>query len=363
VVVLLTAGTAMVADNIIHASRTPPDIQGAWEGIVQTARGANLRLVLKVTKANNVYQATVDSVDQRAKDIPVSKLDYDFPTLNYEQSEIKGSFSGKINPAATEIAGTWKQPDFGLVTPLVLKRTVTPSTIPVLLTERDYTPRAGSDLQGYWKGATKIGTATLPVVFKFSEPTDGQFVAELDSPDQGAKNLVVSAVTYDNPTVHVEIGSVGGVYVGVLGNDKNQIKGTWSQGGVTLPLTIKRIDPRADLAQGSALEAKKDYAYTSPNDLTGHWKGALDVNGVVLHLALHVAKLPDGKLAGLLDSLDQGAIGIPANAVHFVAPNAHLEWQTIAGVFDGKLENGNLTGTWRQGAQSFPLVFERTTAN
>ena len=363
VAVLLTAGTATVAVKTIHALRPQPDIQGAWEGIVQATQGAKLRLVLKVTKANNVYRATMDSVDQRASDIPVSKLDYDSPTLNFQMSAVKGSFTGKLNPAATEISGTWKQPYYGLVAPLVLKRTPTPSTIPDLLTERDYTPRAGSDLQGYWKGATQIGTGLLPVVFKFSEPEDGKFVAELDSPDQGANNLVVSAVTYDKPAVHVEIGAVGGVFEGDLGNGGNEIKGIWSQAGVTLPLTIKRTDPRADHAQVSALEAKKDYSYTSPNDLTGHWKGALDVNRMTLHLALHVAKLPDGKLAGLLDSLDQGANGIPANAVRFIAPDAHLEWQTIAGVFDAKLEKGKLAGTWRQGGQSFPLVFERTTAD
>lgn len=360
-VILLTAGTATVAVKTIHALRTQPNIQGAWEGVVQTPVGAKLRVVLKVTKAGNVYRATMDSIDQRTADIPVSKFVYDSPALNFEMSAVIGSFAGKLNSGTTEMSGTWKQPQ--LTVPLTLKHTGTPSTIPDLLTERDYAPRAGSDLQGYWKGATQIGPTTLPVVFKFSEPEDGKFVAELDSPDQGANNLVVSAVTYDKPAVHVEIGAVGGVFEGALGSGGTEIKGTWSQAGVTLPLTIKRADPRADRAQVAAVEAKKDYSYTSPDDLTGHWKGALDVKGMKLHLALHVAKLPDGKLAGALDSLDQGANDIPANAVRFTAPTAHLEWQTIAGVFDGKLQNGKLSGTWRQGGQSFPLVFERSVTD
>jgi hypothetical protein len=231
----------------------------------------------------------------------------------------------------------------------------------MLLTERDYRPRSGSDLQGYWTGATKIGNSSLPVVFRFSEPTAGEFVAELDSPDQGANNLVVSAVTYEKPTVHVEIGSVGGVFEGELGNGGTEIKGTWSQAGVSLPLTITRVDPRADRAKMTAAGAKKDYSYASPDELSGHWQGALDIQGMKLHLALHVAKLPGGELSAMLDSLDQGAKDIRANVVRFTAPAAHLEWGVIAGSFDGKLTGGKLTGTWRQGGQAFPLVFERAT--
>jgi hypothetical protein len=216
-------------------------------------------------------------------------------------SAVTGTFEGKINPSTKEISGTWKQPQ--LTVPLLLKHTATPSTIPNLLTESDYTPRASSDLQGYWKGATQIGQTALPVVFKFTEPSDGQFVAELDSPDQGANNIVVSAVTYNKPAVHVEIGAVGGVFDGELADDGKEIKGSWSQAGQTLPLTIKRADPRADHAQAAAEAAKIDYSNSGPDDLTGHWTGALDVKGMKLHLALHVGKLPDGSLSGSLDSL------------------------------------------------------------
>ena len=358
VAILLTAGTATVAVKTIPALRPQPDIQGAWEGIIGTQMGAKLRVVLKVSKANNAYQATLDSVDQRAADIPVSQIVYAAPAFDFEVGAVTGTFKGKLIPGNEEISGTWKQPQ--LTVPLLLKRTTTPSTIPDLLTERDYTPRAGSDLQGYWKGATQIGQTELPVVFKFSEPSAGQFVAELDSPNQGANNLVVSAVTYRKPTVRVEIGAVGGVFAGELAADGKEIKGSWSQAGQTLPLTIKRTDPRADHAKLTAEAAQINYSYSSPDDLTGHWTGALDVQGMKLHLALHVGKLPNGSLAGSLDSLDQGADGIPANTVSFSAPTAHLEWQTIAGSFDGKIQNGKLSGTWWQGGQSFPLVFVRS---
>jgi uncharacterized protein len=88
--------------------------------------------------------------------------------------------------------------------------------------------------------------------------------------------------------------------------------------------------------------------------------GALDVTGLKLHLALHIARLPGGEWSGALDSLDQGVNGLPAGVIRFSAPTAHLEWKDIGGVYDATLQNGKLTGTWRQGGQTFPLVFERS---
>ena len=74
------------------------------------------------------------------------------------------------------------------------------------------------------------------------------------------------------------------------------ITGNWMQGGKPLPLTLERATPDAEQAQTAALEAQKDYSYTSPNDLPGHWQGTLDVKnaGIKLRLALNIAKMPDG---------------------------------------------------------------------
>ena len=58
-------------------------------------------------------------------------------------------------------------------------------------------------------------------------------------------------------------------------------------------------------------------------------------------------------------SLDQGSGEIPATLVEFTPPTAHLEWKGIDAAFYGKLENGKITGAWRQGGGSLPLVFER----
>ena len=78
---------------------------------------------------------------------------------------------------------------------------------------------------------------------------------------------------------------------------------------------------------------------------------------------MNIAKLPDGKFSCTMISLDQGGAEIPASNIQFVPPNVRLEWNAIGGSFNGKLENGKLTGAWRQGGGAVPLVLERNGAN
>jgi RNA polymerase sigma factor (sigma-70 family) len=352
----VAAGTTIVGIKTVHWLRPQPDIRGAWEGVV-APQIIKLRVVLNVDRNGDRYHVTADSIDQRIKGIPVEHFKYDYPSISFDAPSVAGSFQGKFDAGVTAMTGTWKQP--GLNTTLQMKHTATPARIPEPLVESDYAPRAGSDLQGYWKGPLKAGRATLNLVFKIAEPSESKFVAELDSLDQGAEGLIVSSLTYDRPQVEMEVGGVGGVFKGKLSEDGKQIAGTWSQGRSSLPLTIKRSDPAADREQAAAAEARKDYTSADPNDLVGHWAGALELKGLKLRLALHVAKMPDGTLSTTMDSLDQSAKGIRADVTRFNAPAAHLEFKTINGTFDGKLENGKLAGTWQQNGRTMDLAFER----
>jgi hypothetical protein len=364
-VVLLTAGTATMAVKVAHAHRTQPNIQGDWEGLVEL-KGIRSRVVLHVIATNDSYRATEDGIDSRLKDIPTVKFVYDYPSVEFEIKDagrgIDGAFKGKLNAGADEISGVGTNRVVGIAVPLVLKRTATPDVVPELLAESDYAPRAGSDLQGYWKGTLQLGV-NLRMAVKIAEPAEGQFVAELDSLDQGVNNLVVSSVTYDRPNVQMEVGLLGGVFQGKLSNDGGKIIGTWTQARIPLALTLERVDPKADQAEQAATaarEADKDYSHTGLDDLTGHWLGVLDVKGTKGALALDIARLPSGDWSGSLGAVGQKAGRIPADDVHFTVPDVHLEWKNLGATYDGRIKNGKISGEWKARGQAFPLVFERS---
>jgi hypothetical protein len=58
-------------------------------------------------------------------------------------------------------------------------------------------------------------------------------------------------------------------------------------------------------------------------------------------------------------SIDQGGAEIPASDIQFAPPNLRVEWSSVGASYNGKLENGKLTGAFRQAGAAMPLEFER----
>src|SRR5262249_6292651 len=79
-----------------------------------------------------------------------------------------------------------------------------------------------------------------------------------------------------------------------------------------------------------------------------------------LRVAVHITADPDGQLKGTLDSLDQGARGIPITAIVVSGRGLTFTVPAVGGSFTGTLsDDGNtIDGSWTQGA-SLPLVLAR----
>jgi RNA polymerase sigma factor (sigma-70 family) len=360
VFLLGTVATIMTV-QAVHAARAAaaPDIQGAWEcvldiGGVGVAKGetGKSRAVLRISKTNGAYHATADAIDLGRKDIPVRKVVYEYPSLRLEGDQWRTP-PGKVNVEATEIA--FKEGDSSAV----LKRTATPDQVQERLADSDFIPRTNSDLQGYWKGSTDAGPDAVPLDFKIAEPADGTFHAEMDSPMQGACGQPLS-VTYDRPAVKILVMAGYGMFQGEVNEADTEMTGTWTQGGRSTPSVFRRADYQSEQAQ----EAQRDYSHVSKAELQGHWQGILDVKAAKVPMTLDIAKLPDGLFFAQGATPEQ--IGrefpIPATTVEYAAPNLRLEWKWTGVVYEGKLKNGKLAGTWRSGDRHFPLVFERAAA-
>jgi RNA polymerase sigma factor (sigma-70 family) len=366
--VLLTAGTGVVAARVIHEIRAVhyPDIQGAWEGVmllddagVADGEAARTRVVLKLVKTNGVYSATTDWIEMGRKDVPMGKVVYDYPSLRIEQSP-RDTWNLKLNADATQMildhAIHFIQPD-----PVLLMRTATPDPVPEPLAEDEFTPRANSDLQGYWKGEVGTVLDAIPVNLKIAEQANGTFRAEGDSPMQGA-NGRPGTVIYNRPMVKLMAASGSGMFQGTINSDHTEMLGSWIQGGQSTPATVKRADYKAEHAH----DADKDYSFDSENDLQGRWKGSwvVTIAGVkaTIRMALDVAKLPDGSYSAAVANIDEFGHDayIPASALSYEMRKLRLEWKWTGCAYEGTLINGKLVGTWSQSGGGFPLVFERS---
>lgn len=371
---LFAAGsTSFITINTYHAIREAyyPNIAGTWEGVahlgkdhggagINDGEAAQTRVVLKLFKTNGVYRATTDWIDLGKKDVLMGDVTYDYPNLEIQRNVLsRETWNLKVNPHATEMIWdnyiNFIQPDS-----VVFARTTTPDTIPEPLTESDFAPGTGSNLQGFWEGEIGTGTDAMPVDLKIARQSDGTYRAEDDSLMQGIQGLPVT-VSYNPPLVKFRPADGAGMFRGQLNDSGTEISGSWTQDGQSLPAIVKRTDYQAEHTHN----ADKDYAFVSEKDLQGHWRGSwIEPIGnlkVPIRMALDIAKLPDGSYSATLANLDQFGAGapIPTSDFEYTPPDLHMEWKWEGWAYNGMLENGKILGTWQESGGKFRMVFER----
>jgi pimeloyl-ACP methyl ester carboxylesterase len=107
---------------------------------------------------------------------------------------------------------------------------------------------------GDWKGTLEATGTKLDLVLHISKK-DGALSATLDSPDQGATGLPIDSISVIGKALKFEMKSLGANYEGVFSADGSQIEGQFSQQGLRLPLTFKRI--AKDDSSDSVLKLQK----------------------------------------------------------------------------------------------------------
>jgi hypothetical protein len=238
---------------------------------------------------------------------------------------------------------------------LTLTRTATPDTVTEISADQ-VAPTQNSDLQGAWQGVLSVGKTQLHLNLRIAETSPGNFQALMDSVDQAAMNIPVTSMTYQKPQVHFTMTSIDGDFVGNVNATDDSIAGTWKQKGRKWPLTFERMKTNA---AAPVADQQKDFGTGARSEIQGHWKGVLSINGTQLHIVIHIALMPDGSYSSTLDSPDQGAAGIPATAADCNYPDVKITWGMINGTYTGKMSNGKLSGTWKQGKGSWALDLQK----
>lgn len=104
---------------------------------------------------------------------------------------------------------------------------------------------SGQDIAGTWYGKLEVRGIQLRIVFNITKSGDG-YTSTMDSPDQGANGIPVTATSFESSVLKLEIANAGIAYEGTL-DKTNTVTGTFKQGGLSLPLNLTR----------EKLEAKK----------------------------------------------------------------------------------------------------------
>jgi dipeptidyl aminopeptidase/acylaminoacyl peptidase len=102
------------------------------------------------------------------------------------------------------------------------------------------------------------------------------------------------------------------------------------------------------------------FGQTPAKGFEGSWLGTLEAGGQKLRLVVTVTKSEAGAYAGKFDSVDQGAT-IPIDTITVNGDAVRLELKSASIVFEGTLnkDRTELTGTFNQSGQPFPLILKR----
>jgi hypothetical protein len=145
--------------------------------------------------------------------------------LTFAVDSVHGTYDGALNAATGAIDGVWSQ---GQPTPLTFVRIVKSSAAV-----------RPSELDGTWLGVMQVGGYPLHIVFHLLTTRDG-LTATMDSPDQNSAGVPVISARREGDTLTLQLPNIGAKYQGTVAKDLSGIEGAFTQGGASLPLTLKR---------------------------------------------------------------------------------------------------------------------------
>lgn len=101
-------------------------------------------------------------------------------------------------------------------------------------------PASGAErggIEGLWQGALQ---GMLRLVVHVERGTGGALAGKLDSPDQGAMGLAIDTLVATADSLSFEMRLIRSQFAGRRSADGDSIVGEWRQGGMALPLTLRR---------------------------------------------------------------------------------------------------------------------------
>jgi fermentation-respiration switch protein FrsA (DUF1100 family) len=134
-------------------------------------------------------------------------------------------------------------------------------------------------VEGTWLGTLSFSGTELRIVFKIVKSPEGKLTATMDSPDQGAKDIPLDEVVFQNGHLRLDAKSINGGFEGDMKEDNSTIEGQWSQGGMSLPLTLKRTEKVPEAARPQ--EPKPPYPYDEREVVYENKKAGIKLAGTL----------------------------------------------------------------------------------
>ena len=221
-------------------AQPPVDPSGHWQGVVQLG-DAPLVFEVDVTRdAKGGLAATFAQPSAGIKGFPFSTVVLDGRTLRLvlKAGAQPSTFVGTVSDDRKTIAGEVEQADQKTTFTLTRVGDARVAAVPK-------SGRVSQELEGTWNGALDVDGKQMRLIVSLANHADGTASGTVVSPDGSGIEIPVK-INETGSEVAIDVPSVGASFAGTFNAAKSELKGTWTQGAVSLPLTLRRGAPRQD---------------------------------------------------------------------------------------------------------------------
>ncbi len=237
-------------------SPSPSSPAGHWEGAVGLP---TTQLEVRVDLEENapgVWSGSIDIPVQALRGYKLADVSVRNSEVSFVMPLIPGNprFQGQLAADGASIKGRFTQAT--LDAPFTLARKPKPA-------DKNQTPARGlpgRGLAGVWQGSLLVrGVMELRLVLHLEAAGDGSLTGTMDSIDQGARDIPVSAMVENQRAVRIEVQKVRGEFDGHMSDDGSEMAGEWKQMGQTTPLVLRRLAQAPDTRRPQ--DPEKPYPY------------------------------------------------------------------------------------------------------
>jgi hypothetical protein len=205
--------------------------RGHWSGSVEVPN-QSLAMEVDLDKGPNGWIGSISIPAQNASGLPLVAISFADGKCIFHIKGAPGdpTFTGTLSADGKSMAGDFTQGPGTF--PFKFSRTGDAK-----VERAKASPAVARQFLGTWEG--KLEGPGLRLVLKISNDAGGAN-ASLISVDQGGAEIPVSAIDQKDAKLKLVVKMVGGQYEGEINQDGSALNGTWTQGGNSLPLVLKK---------------------------------------------------------------------------------------------------------------------------
>ena len=213
-------------------------------------------------------------------------------------------------------------------------------------------PCGAQDLiSGRWEGTARIPNDELTVVVDLAQD-NGAWVGSIIIPGLGVKGIPLTDIKVESPDVKFGVKGALGIQMNLrlLPPPENKLAGNFEQAGNRAPATLQKTGPpQVEYPPKSTPVAK---------ELEGEWNGDYEMLGYTRHVSIKFANHPDSATADFVIVGRKHNV-LPVDLITQEGELVTVDSHEMGFSFEGRLRDGKLIGSIRQGAMETPLVLVR----